>query len=379
MGSKRLCTLLTSCLILAVEAQTDLEHLVQAGNASYMRGEYETARQALQQAWKLAEETAPEDPVRYDVLKRLVAVQAASGQPAEADNYLQQAITWRQNVVGQADPLILNDMIEDAALCRSMHDYDRALGILEQVRNAHIRAGEFENTVVAADFSRIAQVYLDQKKPEDAAEALTTALSILTKLNTEDHPALLPDLDRLGEVRITLRQYEMAEEVFRHALVIRERLFGKDHANLLTSVDGLAYAYFGQKKYEEAEPVYQRLLGLWQISAGKEHPMVALTLDKVAIFYREQKKWAQGQEAADRANAIRAHFLASGLAQEATERLGEDKKDEAATLYRRALAVLAPPHPIFEELRTQIEKNLTALEPPPKKHRRATRPKMSTK
>ena len=379
MGSKRLCTLLTSCLILAVEAQTDLEHLVQAGNASYMRGEYETARQALQQAWKLAEETAPENPVRYDVLKRLVAVQAASGQPAEADNYLQQAITWRQNVVGQADPLILNDMIEDAALCRSMHDYDRALGILEQVRNAHIRAGEFENTVVAADFSRIAQVYLDQKKPEDAAEALTTALSILTKLNTEDHPALLPDLDRLGEVRITLRQYEMAEEVFRHALVIRERLFGKDHANLLTSVDGLAYAYFGQKKYEEAEPVYQRLLGLWQISAGKEHPMVALTLDKVAIFYREQKKWAQGQEAADRANAIRAHFLASGLAQEATERLGEDKKDEAATLYRRALAVLAPPHPIFEELRTQIEKNLTALEPPPKKHRRATRPKMSTK
>ena len=107
--------------------------------------------------------------------------------------------------------------------------------------------------------------------------------------------------------------------------------------------------------------------------------MVALTLDKVAIFYREQKKWAQGQEAADRANAIRAHFLASGLAQEATERLGEDKKDEAATLYRRALAALDPPHPIFEELRTQIEKNLTALEPPPKKRRRPTRPKISTK
>jgi tetratricopeptide (TPR) repeat protein len=353
--------------------------LVQAGNASYMRGEYETARQALEQAWKLAAETTPENPVRYDVLKRLVAVQSAAGQPAEADNYLQQAITWRQNVVGQADPTILNDMIEDAALCRAMHDYDRALGVLEQVRNAHIRAGEFENAVVAADFSRIAQVYLDQKKPEDAAEALTIALSILTKLNTEDHPALLPDLDRLGEVRITLRQYEMAEEVFRHALVIRERLFGKDHANLLTSVDGLAYAYCGQKKYEEAEPVYQRLLGLWQISAGKEHPMVALTLDKVAVFYREQKKWAQGQEAADRANAIRAHFLASGLAQEATERLGEDKKDEAAALYRRALAVLDPPHPVFEELRTQIEKNLTALAPPPKKRRRATRQKMSPK
>ena len=267
----------------------------------------------------------------------------------------------------------------DAALCRSMHDYERALGVLEGVRNAHIRAGELETAIVAADFSRIAQIYLDQKKPEDAAEALTAALSILTKLNAEDHPSLLPDLDRLGEVRITLRQYEMAEEAFRHALVIRERLYGKDHANLLTSVDGLAYAYFGQKKYEEAEPVYQRLLGLWQLSAGQEHPMVALTLDKVAVFYREQKKWAQGQEAADRANAIRAHFLASGLAQEATERLGEDKKDEAVALYRRALAALDPPHPVFEELRAQLEKNLTALLPTPQKPRRAKKSKMPAK
>ena len=190
---------------------------------------------------------------------------------------------------------------------------------------------------------------------------------------------MLPDLDRLGEVRITLRQYDKAEEAFRHALVIRERLYGKDHANLLTSVDGLAYAYFGQKKYQEAEPVYQRLLGLWQLSAGKEHPMVALTLAKVAVFYREQKKWAQGQEAADSANAIRAHFLASGLAQEATERLGEDKKDEAMALYRRALAALYPPHPVFEGLRAQIEKTLTGLQPPPKKPRRAKRSKMSAK
>ena len=137
---------------------------MQAGNASYMRGEYETARQALEQAWKLAEETAPEDPVRYDVLKRLVAVQAASGQPAEADNSLQQAITWRQNVFGQDDPSILNDMIEDAALCRSMHDYERALGILEQVRSAHIRAEQFESAVVATDFSRIAQIYSSTRR-----------------------------------------------------------------------------------------------------------------------------------------------------------------------------------------------------------------------
>jgi tetratricopeptide (TPR) repeat protein len=354
----------------AAHAQTELERLIQTGNASYMKGDYQAARQSFDDAWRLAQETPPENPDRYTILKRLVAVQAATGQTAEADDSLRQAINWRQNVFGMLDPSVLNDLLDDAKLCRGMHDFNRALAILEYVRNARVRAEGFESAPVAADLSRIAEIYVDQKKPEDAAGVLTASLGILTKLNGEDHWSLLPDLDRLGEVRITLRQYDEAEQVYRHALVIRETLFGKDHANLLTSVDGLAYALFGQKKYEEAEPVYQRLIGLWESSAGKEHPMVALTLDKIAVFYRQQEKWDQGQEASDRATAVRAHFLASGLAQEATERLGQGQKDEARALYRRALAVLDPPHPAFEELRKQIEDNLKALDPPARKPRR---------
>ena len=371
VSSSHLCALVGGCLSLLhpARAQTDLEHLIQTGNASYIKGDYRAARQSFDEAWKLAEQTAPENPDRYTVLKRLVAVQEAAGQTAEADDSLRQAITWRQNVLGPTDPTVLTDLLEDAKLCRDLHDFDRALAILEQVRSAHVRAEGFESAPVAADLSRIAQICLDQQKPENAADALTASLSILTRMNGEDHWSLLPDLDRLGEVRITLRQYDQAEQVYRHALVIRETLFGKDHANLLTSVDGLAYALFGQKKYDEAEPVYQRLVGLWESSAGKEHPMVALTLDKIAVFYRKQEKWDQGKEASDRATAIRAHFLASGLAQEATERLSQSQKDEARVLYRRALAVLDPPHPVFEELRKQIQDNLKALEPPVRKPR----------
>jgi tetratricopeptide (TPR) repeat protein len=363
MGCKWLWAALF-CLPLAGNAQTELELLQQSGTTSYLHGDYATARQSLEQAWKLAEETAPNDPARYEILKRLAAVEAAAGQTEEADSALRQAINWRQNVFGESDPTALNDLLEDANLCRVMHDYDRALAIIEQVRMAHVRAEGFDSPPVAADFSRAAQIHLDLKEPEKAASALDASLKILKKLNGEDHPALLPDLDRLGEVRITLRQYDKAEEAYQSALVIRERAVGKNHADLLATLDGLAYARFGQKKYAEAEPVYARLLALWESSAGKEHPMVAVTLDKMAIFYREQQRWAEGQEAAEHANAIRAHFLASGLAQEATERLSENKKDEAVVLYRRALAALEPPHPVFEELRKEIEENLKSLEPP---------------
>ena len=98
--------------------------------------------------------------------------------------------------------------------------------------------------------------------------------------------------------------------------------------------------------------------------------MVATVYDKIAGLYAEQKKWEQARAAADRANIIRAHFLAVGYAQQAALRLTEGAPDAARDLYRRALAVMDPPDPCFDELRKQIEGNLKLLEPPPKPARK---------
>jgi len=54
--------------------------------------------------------------------------------------------------------------------------------------------------------------------------------------------------------------------------------------------------------------------------------MVAVALDKVATFYADQKKFDQAKEAQDRGNAIRAHFLATGLSVAATEQTAEGNK-----------------------------------------------------
>ena len=364
------CLLISAPILLAGDEQPELDNLMKTASANYMKGDYDAARQSYEQAWKLIEAAPANSPVRYDILKRLAAVRTAAGQFAEADSYLQQAINWRELNFGVDDPVSLNDLLEVSSLCRATHDYNRALAILERVRDAHVRAGGYETAVVAADLSRIAQIHLDLSKPENAASVLTTALEINAKVYGQDHPALLQDLDRLGEVLITLRQYDKAEEVYRRDLVIRERVFGKDNANLITTVDGLAYAYFGEKKYEQAEPQYQRLVSLWANSAGNDHPMVALALDKMTVFYRDQKKSEEARNAADRAIAIRAHFLATGLAQQALQRISDGTKDEGELLYRRALAVLDPPHPVFEELRNQIQNNVKEIEASRPKPRR---------
>ncbi len=355
---------------------TDIPGLLQAGNASYVKGDYEAARQSLLKAWDLAQQTPTNDPVRYDVLKRLTSVRAAAGEFADADNFLQMAINFRENQIGQNDPKIADDLLISVGLCRGMKNYDRARLILGRVMGLHRIAYGPDSTAVADDFSRMAQTFMDEKNLQSAAGSLTTALSIRIKTVGPMDVSLVPDLDRLSGAYIAMRAYDKAEETYRRALVIRETLFGKQDPDLIASVDGLAYSLFGQKKYQEAEPLYQRLISLWITSVGEEtHPMVAMALDKVATFYADQKKFDQAKEAQDRATAIRAHFLASGLSVAATEQTAEGNKDAAMALYHRALTVMDPPHPLYEELRSNVEEIVKNNEHPPKMTKKSAPPR----
>lgn len=356
----------------ADDPAAEIGQLAKTGDAAYAKADYESARIAYDKAWDLAQQTPAQNPVRYDILKRLSAISAAQGNFTDADGFIQLAINWRETVISRDDPKIANDLLVSVAICRGMKDTDRAIAILERVRAMHVSAGGPDSIAVANDSSLLAQIYLDQKKMENAVNALVGALRIRAKVNGPYDAALLPDLDRLGETLITMHLYDKAEDTFRHALVVRESLLGKNSGELIHTIDGLAYACFGQKKYEQAEPLYQRLVSLWTASVGPDHPMVAIAYDKVAVFYAEQKKFDQAKAAAEHANAIRAHFLGVGLAQEATEQQAEGNLDVTKALYRRALTVLDPPDPVYDELRGTVEEILKTLTTPP-----AARPKTS--
>jgi tetratricopeptide (TPR) repeat protein len=340
----------------------DLEKTAQG---LYMHGDYEGARQSLAQAWDLAQQLLREDPVRYDVLKRLATVRAAVGEYADAEEFLQRAISWREQNLGPDDPKIPDDVLLSVSYARSLKEYDRALWTMRRVIRLHadpkIKAGaspeEAMITIpVADDYSRIAQIQMELKKPEEAIGPLNIALEIRIKLLGPLDPSLVYDLDRLAGIQITLRQYDKAEETYRHALVVRETLYGKVHGDLLGTLDGLAYSLFGQKKYDEAEPVYQRLLALWITSMGTDkHAMVAIALDKMAVFYGEQKKWEQARAAETRANAIRAYLLAEGLSVEASQRIDEGVMAESLPIYKRAIKILDPPNQVYDEQRATLE------------------------
>jgi tetratricopeptide (TPR) repeat protein len=346
-------------------APDEIQPLLEAGNASYLHGDYDAARAAFEKAWDLAKLGPSDDPARYEAPKRLSAALAALGQYDEANSNLALAIGWREQVNGRDDPKIPGDLLQSVVYLKALKKYDDAIAVLLRVMGLHVGATRsFENTDVADDNSRLAQVYMLMKKPEAAIGALRVALGIRTKLAGPLDPTLIYDLDRLGAAYTGTQDYEKAEDAFRHALTIRQSLMGKDDADLIPDVDGLAFALFGQKKYDEAEPLYHRLIDLWTASTAPDHPMLAVAWQKLGVFYSAQKKYDLAKDAFDKGNAIRALHLATGLAEQAADTLGQgDKPDKPAViaLYQRALKPLDPPNEVYGEMRKQIEDMIADL------------------
>jgi tetratricopeptide (TPR) repeat protein len=373
------CALLALATAAQEQPTGEIKPLLESASTAHMKGDYEASRQSLLQAWELAQQRPSADPIRYDVLKRLVSVRSTVGDYADADNFLQMAINWRELTNGQNDPKIADDLLVSVSLCRGMKTFDRAMFILQRVMTLHRLAFGPDTTPIADDFSRMAQIHMDQKNLLGAENALRQAIAIRTTVAGPLDASLVPDLDRLAGLMIAVRAYDKAEALFRQAMVIRETLLGKEDADLIATVDGLAYAVFGQKRYDDADPLYQRLIALWTKSVGADHPMVAMALDKVAVFYADQKKFDQAREVQNRAIAIRARFLATGLSLAATAETAQQHKEEALAHYKRALLVLDPPHEIYDETRSIIEEIVKGLEPTPAAAKPAPKKSLSKK
>src|SRR3982751_4230684 len=99
------------CLPACLIAQDLPPQYLKAGDAAYMKGDYDAAYQAFTRAWEVLQQTPAANPARYDILKRLTTVRRAAGEFAEADTWLQQAITWRENIAGRTDPKIADDLL----------------------------------------------------------------------------------------------------------------------------------------------------------------------------------------------------------------------------------------------------------------------------
>ena len=156
--------------------------LIKTGQASYMKGDYEAARQSFQQAWDIVRMGPMDDPVRYDILKRLVSARAAAGEFADADDFLQLAISWREQNLGMNDPKIVDDVLLSVGFARAMKDFDKALGVMSRVMSLHRMAAGLESIAIADDLSRVGQIHAEKGNKEAAIASFNNALDLRARI-----------------------------------------------------------------------------------------------------------------------------------------------------------------------------------------------------
>jgi tetratricopeptide (TPR) repeat protein len=342
---------------------TAIRSLLKDGDAAYRKGDFETSRQSFEKALDKTKATARNSPLRYDALKRLSSARAAAGEFADAERYLEQAIAWRESVLGPTDPKLADDLSISVNLLLGLKNFDRALEILSRVQTLHVTAFGAESIPVADDFLRTAQIYLAQKKPKDALRPLSRARELRMNIAGPLDPGLLPVLDRLSDTLNSVAgASEATESCYRQALLIREALYGKDSPELISTVEALANTYAVQAEYVAAEPLYFRLLSLWEGMVGKDHPMIAVTLDKLVVFYAKQARTKEAREALARSVSIRARFLAVGLSHQAADAASDARGAEARALYQRAAAALDRSDPANRDLLDQLQQAIDGLD-----------------
>jgi tetratricopeptide (TPR) repeat protein len=345
--------------------------LLKEGDGAFAHGNYDAAHQSLEKAQQIAQQLPADSPIRYEVLKRLTSTSAASGQFADAEQYLQQAVKCRESTIGSNDPKLADDLLLSVTLNMRTEEFDQALDTAQRVRAMHVEAYTSESVPVADDLVRIGRIYLAEKKPNEAVHPLIAAIAIRTKLVGSLDPGLLPALD---EINVAFRAIATGggsslcpgcEGTYQQALTIRETLYGENSTELIGTVEGLADTYSSEGMFAAAEPLYLRLLALWEESVGKDHPMIAVTLDKLVVFYTRAGRPEKARDALARSVAIRARFLAVGLSQQAADAISENRREQAKALYQRALAGLGPRGPANEELIAQITGALAKLQNSP--------------
>ena len=366
--SVRFAVLLFTGFYWSARAQeATVQPLLKQGDSAFAQGDYETARQSFEQAWRIAQQSSADAAIRYEVLKRLTSNSAASGQFSDARRYLQQAVEWAESNVGPNDQKLEADLLLSVTLDMRTKDFDRALATAQRVRAMHVATYTSESIPVAEDLLRIGQIYLAEKKPREAVRSLAEAAGLRTKLVGSLDPGLLPILDRLNEGFVAIGGLGGNEAVLRQALVIRETLYGANSSEIISTLEGLADACSAGGEYVAAEILYKRLLSLWESVVGKDHPMVAITLDKLVVFYAKEGEPEKAREALAQSVAIRARFLAVGLSHQAADEIDAKNLEQAEALYNRALTALGPSGPANEELIAQMKKALADIQKSPAK------------
>lgn len=232
----------------------------------------------MQEALRLAREARGSEHLSVCVLMRNLAdLYEEMVDPQQADIAWSDAALCAEKVLGADDPITI-DILSDfggALYRRGMPD--RAQPVVERVVELVREQAVQDKDLLAANLNRLAGVYADLERHEEAEKTYREALVIARQIHGPDDVSVQICLANLGQSLIELGRFEEAVEALQEALeVLGEE--GGQPSGIISSFERLGYALVELGRSEEAEQVYQRAIDLAEKSGESLTPDYAIVL-----------------------------------------------------------------------------------------------------
>jgi tetratricopeptide (TPR) repeat protein len=304
----------------ATEEARDLEYGSVRTEATYVRGwmadrngDYEGAREALQETLRLAAQwqqwdkmydaaqlllyvvgyrmgrfeeahshgelaagLAVGDPVREArVADALATVLHARGRFEEAEAHHRRGLALRERALGSDHVNVAASRNNLATLLVDRGAYDEA----ELLQRRALASWEVSlgasHPIVGQAHHNLANTLHFQGRIEESETEYRRAIALLEAALGPDHPDPAASRHNLANILTLLGQHEAAEAEHRRALPVLEKAYGADNPRVAQARHNFAVDLEKQGEIDEAEAHYRRSLAAFEAVLPEDHPHVA--------------------------------------------------------------------------------------------------------
>jgi tetratricopeptide (TPR) repeat protein len=267
----------------------DLRLAVVAGNLAwhYLRVEKPLqAEQALEQAWRIRREVAPDTtgPVAAQLAELLVR----RGQAEQALPYLEDAWQRYRDQVGTADKRTIARARTLAAILAALNRETEAIPLLRVILAAAVTERDDEKR--AAVSFQLGNALEQVGQPEEAFRLVEEAVR-WTRRNGDPHAELSARVSALSRMVLRRGRPQEAEGLLKDALEADQRIHGDGSAEVAIRYANLGYLCIQMSRAREAMGWLEPAASLLRSKLGDEHWQTRMAVEHlVELWVAEAKR-----------------------------------------------------------------------------------------
>ncbi len=339
--------------------------LFEISDPSEARGSSITARDVLDRgAEKIRSELSQQPEVQASLMNTIGRVYLNLGLHGAARPLLEEALTLRQNAMGEDDVTVAECLENLATLQRQNRSYQEAEALLVRVYDTRQRAlGDHHPDTLRA-LSNLALVRHHQEKYDEAEALYRQVLDVQRVVLGVGHADTLATLNNLAVILKFRRRLPEAEALYGEAMVQAKEALGEDHPTTLLIQLNLGAVLKTQNKLQDAEALCRQTLGAQRRVLGEEHPETLTTMNNLAAVLKAGQQFVEAELFYSQVLACRRRILGdshldtlTSMNNLATTLRDQGKLEEGAGLYNEALKKGASISPEPEVLMLVIRGN----------------------